>query len=334
MTKSLALLPLLVLPAAGITVQEARADLDGDGLPDLLGQTVTIVAVAVCEPTLFSTGSGASFYVQDATAGINVYSYKLPGFSVGPGDTLQVTGEIKQYNGLAEISPADQSDYVFVGAGAPPEPFPLVRHQGVGESVEGLLIRAGDPGRTEWVTVANDPVQSGGGWNFNVWNGDTPIAVRVSGSTGISVSGIRAGARLFVTGVGGQYDSEPPYDSGYQLLPRYQSDLQAYSPSIPLTFHLDVMGTPFAPSRGEALRLEYGGPDDLRFTIKVFDRSGREVARLVESRVGGDVMEWKGTDDRNEALPMGPYIIQLEGTGPAGERMVTTETVVVAAGLE
>jgi hypothetical protein len=45
-------------------------------------------------------------------------------------------------------------------------------------------------------------------------------------------------------------------------------------------------------------------------------------------------MEWKGTDDRNEALPMGPYIIQLEGTGPAGERMVTTETVVVAAGLE
>lgn len=85
MTKSLALLPLLVLPAAGITVQEARADLDGDGLPDLLGQTVTIVAVAVCEPTLFSTGSGASFYVQDATAGINVYSYKLPGFSVGPG---------------------------------------------------------------------------------------------------------------------------------------------------------------------------------------------------------------------------------------------------------
>ncbi len=334
MTRSLALLPLLVLPAAGITVQEARADLDGDGLPDLLGETVTIVAVAVCEPTLFSTGTGASFYVQDATAGINVYSYELPGFPVGPGDTLQITGEIEQYNGLVEISPGDQSDYVHVGTGAPPEPFPLARHQGVSESVEGLLVRAGDPGETEWVTVANDPVQSGAGWNFTVWNGDTPIAVRVSGSTGITVSGIHAGERLFLTGVGGQYDSEPPYDSGYQLLPRYQSDLQTYSPSIPATFHLDVTGTPFAPSRGEALRLEYGGSSDLRFTIKVFDRSGREVARLAESRMGGDVMEWRGTDDRDEVLPMGPYIIQLEGVDPEGERLVTTETVVVAAGLE
>jgi hypothetical protein len=100
MTRTLALLPLLVLPAASMPVSEARADLDGDGLPDLLGEVVTITAVATCEPTLFSTGTGASFYVQDASAGINVYSYELPGFDTAPGDTLQITGEIMQYNGL------------------------------------------------------------------------------------------------------------------------------------------------------------------------------------------------------------------------------------------
>ncbi len=334
MTRSLALLTLLVLPAAGITVQEARADLDGDGLPDLLGQVVTIVAVATCEPTLFSAGSGAGFYVQDETAGINVYSYELPGFPAGPGDTLQITGEIKQYNGLVEISPDAAGDFVLIGSGPAPDPLQLVRHQGISEAVEGMLVRAGNPGTGQWVTVASDPVQSGAGWNFSAWNGQTSIQVRVNESTGISVSGIQAGVRLFLAGLGGQYDSEPPYDSGYQLLPRYQSDLEVYSPSVSSAFHLDVSGSPFAPSMGEAMLLEFGGPSGWRFTVKVFDRSGREVARLAESRPGGDVMEWWGRDDREEPLPMGPYLILLEGIDPEGERWTTTETVVVAADLE
>jgi hypothetical protein len=197
-----------------------------------------------------------------------------------------------------------------------------------------MLVQAGDPSSDIWVTVAADPTQSGAGWNFSAWNGQTSIQVRVNESTGISVSGIGAGTRLFLTGIGGQYDSEPPYDSGYQLLPRYQSDLEIYNPSIPSSFHLDVSGTPFAPSMGEAMRLEFGGPGGWRFTVKIFDRSGREVARLADSRTGGDVMEWNGRDDREETLPMGPYLMLLEGIDPEGERYVTTETVVVAADLE
>ena len=334
MKGSVVLASLLALPAAAVTVGEARADYDGDGLPDLLGQVVTITAVATCEPTLFSSGSGAGFYVQDATGGINIYSYELPGFSTGPGDTLQITGEIAQYNGLVEISPDTQGDYVFVGSGPAPDPMQLARHQGMSEAVEGLLVRAGDPGAGEWVTIAGDPVQSGAGWNLTAWNGQTSIAVRVGTSTGIDVSGIHAGDRFFITGIGGQYDSEPPYDSGYQLLPRYQSDLLPFSPSISSYFHLDVSGTPFAPSLGESMQFEFGGPPGWRFTVKVFDRSGREVARPAESRPAGDVMEWAGLDDHEEALPMGPYILMLEGVDPDGERYVTTETVVVAADLE
>ncbi len=334
MHRTLLLMTLAALPAASITVEEARADLDADGIPDLLGQVVTVVAVATCEPALFSAGSGAGFYVQDSTAGINVFSWELPAFPAGPGDTLQITGEIEFYNGLTEISPGAVSDYVLVGSGPSPEPLPLAMHQGVAEPLEGLLLRAGNPSEERWVTVANDPAQSGGGWNFSVWNGQTSLQVRVNESTGISLSGISAGVRLFLTGIGGQYDSEPPYDSGYQILPRYQSDLAVYTPSIPSVFHLDVSGTPFAPSRGEVLALEYGGPSGWRFTVKVFDRSGREVARLADSRPAGDALMWDGDDDRGEDLPMGPYIIHLEGIAPDGGRYVTTETVTVAAGLE
>lgn len=329
-----AALPLAAGTAAAVTVAEARMDADGDGLPDLLGQTVTIEAVATCEPGLFST-SGVSFYVQDETAGINVYAYDPPSFPVEPGDLLRITGEIDQYNGLTEIKPSSPYDYELLGSPGPPEPVQLARHQGVSEPLEGMLLRAGDPSGPAWVTVATMPSQSGGGFNFSVWNGETAIAVRVNGSTGVSVSGIEPGVRLFLTGIGGQYDSEPPYTSGYQLMPRYQEDLAFYNPSIPGYFHLDLLSeSPFCPSSGEAILMEYGGAPGFRFTVKVFDRAGREVARLASSRVGGDILEWDGRDDREEILPMGPYIVLLEGIAPDGGRLVTTETVVVAAGLE
>jgi hypothetical protein len=331
------LLGVLLLVLCGgisaIPVAEARVDADGDGVPDLLGEVVTIEAVATCEPTLFSSGTGVSFYVQDETAGINVYGFDLPAFPVSPGDELAITGTIAQYNGLAEIEPGSSSDYELLGSPGVPDPMQLARNQGVSEPLEGMLLRAGDPSTGMWATVASQPEPSGGGYNFAVWNGQTSLAVRVNGSTGISVAGINPGIMLFLTGLGGQYDSEPPYDSGYQILPRYQTDLDVYSPDIPSGFHLDVSASPFSPSTGEYTVIEYGGPSGYRFTLRVFDRAGRTVATLAQSRTGSEILEWGGRDDSDEYLPVGPYLMLLEGFDDDGNRYTTTETVVIAAPL-
>ena len=334
----LALLALIcAVPAMAqplLTVAEARQDSDGDGLPDYSGQTVTIQATATCEGTLFSTGSGLSFYVQDPTAGINVYGSGItPPFSIEAGDSLRVTGEITQYNGLVEIKPDTESDLEYLGSPGVPEAYQLVLNQGVSESVEGMLLNLGDPAQQRWVTVADNPSFAGGGYNFTVWNGETSVAIRVNESTGISMSGIEPGVRLFLTGLGGQYDSEPPYDSGYQLLPRTQDDMVVYEPSISDGFHLDLWNNPFAPGLGEQCHVEYGGPDDMRFTLIVFDRSGREVARLVDSRYGGDVLMYDGRDDSDVKLPVGQYVLFLEGVDGNGSRFTTTETLVVAERL-
>ncbi|OPL19995.1 MAG: hypothetical protein AVO35_00625 [Candidatus Aegiribacteria sp. MLS_C] len=320
--------------AQTVTIAEAREDLDGDGIPDHLGEILTIEGIATCEGTLFSE-TGLSFYVQDETAGINVYAYDSA--SPGPilaGERWRITGEIKQYNGLVEISPSSPSDFTYVDSPGVPDPLQLGLNQGVTEDVEGLLLALGNSSQGQWVTVANDPESAGGGYNFSVWNGQTAVALRVNSTTGISVSAISAGTRLFVTGIGGQYDSEPPYDSGYQLLPRYQSDLQVYQPSISDGFHLTVLtGNPFAPSLGETVNLEYGGPAGMSFTLTVFDRTGRAVAHLAESRPAGDVVQWDGTDDSGKDLSIGPYLALLEGVDSEGKRYTTTETLVVAAPL-
>lgn len=333
--------PVLVLTlfvslsgAQTVTIAEAREDLDGDGIPDRLGEILTIEGTATCEGTLFSE-TGLSFYIQDETAGINVYAYESasPG-PIAAGERWRITGEILQYNGLVEISPSTPSDFTFIDTPGMPDPLQLGINQGVTEDVEGQLLGLGNSAQGQWVTVANDPESAGGGYNFSVWNGRNAVAVRVSGSTGISVAGLTAGTRLFMKGIGGQYDSEPPYDSGYQLLPRYQSDLQVYQPSISSGFHLTVLtANPFAPVLGETVNLEYGGPSDMRFTLTVFDRAGRDVANLADSRPAGDVVQWDGTDDSGDYLPMGPYLVLLEGVDSEGKRFTTTETVVVAAPL-
>lgn len=327
-----------------MTVAEARYDGDSDGIPDLLGQVVSIVAVATCEGNTFSTsGSSLSFYVQDTTAGINVYSYteyEPPG-GVQAGDSLSITGEIAIYNGLTEIKPTIQM--VELGVTTVPDPLQMYRHQGVTESIEGLLLVFGNESAGEWVTVATVPESSGGGYNFEVWNGQTVVAIRVNESTGINISGVQPGDKYFITGIGGQYDSEEPYNSGYQLLPRYQTDLVPFFPDIGSYFHLDIKGSPsdpsspgnpFAPCLGELTYIEYGGSSGMTFTLTVFDRAGREVAHLVESRSGGDVMEWNGHDDNDEILSMGPYILLLEGIDGSGDRKTTTETVVIASPME
>ncbi len=211
--------------AQTVSIAEAREDLNGDGIPDHLGEILTIEGVATCEGTLFSE-TGLSFYVQDETAGINVYAYSSasPG-AIAAGDEWRITGEIMQYNGLTEISPDSPSDFAYIDHPGAPQPLQLALYQGVSESTEGQLLALGNSSLSQWVTVANDPESAGGGYNFNVWNGQTSVAVRVNESTGISVSNIAAGTRLFMLGIGGQYDSEPPYNMGYQVLSRNQTHL-------------------------------------------------------------------------------------------------------------
>jgi len=317
-----------------LTVAEARADLDGDGIPDLLGCTVTIAAVATCEGTLFSS-TGLSFYVQDETAGINVYaqSSASPPGGIVAGDLYLITGEIKFYKGLTEISPSTPSDFQYLGSPGVPQPLYLPRHGRINESMEGTLVVFGDTSLDHWVTVVDTPSMSGGGWNFSAWNGDALIAVRVMATTGIDLSDIGPGTRLVMTGIAGQYSSVAPYDTGYQLLPRYQQDIAVYSPSVSSAFHLDVRGNPFAPVLGEVMTVEYGAPPGTLMSLTVFDRSGRAVAHLAEGMPAGDLMIWDGRDELNEILPMGQYLMLLEGTTPSGDRLTTTETVVIAVPL-
>src|SRR5206468_256363 len=87
-------------------------------------------------------------YLQDGTAGIDLFSLSLPPFTLAPGDSLTVTGSIVQFRGLTELQP--EFALLQRHATGQPIPAPLVltcadvnatfRPDGA-EPNEGRLIR-------------------------------------------------------------------------------------------------------------------------------------------------------------------------------------------------
>ena len=101
-----------------------------------IGDVVTVTGVVTSDDNL-----GSVRYLQDATAGIALY----PGSDWGDweatpqiGDSLSVTGEITEYNGLLEVGP-NLTAVDFWGAGTLPTPLEITPAQ-MGENLEGQLV--------------------------------------------------------------------------------------------------------------------------------------------------------------------------------------------------
>ena len=102
-----------------------------------VGDVVTIAGVVTSGANL-----GSVRYVQDATAGVAVYpgnDWSAIGTTPEIGDSVVITGEISEFNGLLEVGP-DQLSMEWVGAGYPlPEPQIIAPSQ-LGEDLEGSLV--------------------------------------------------------------------------------------------------------------------------------------------------------------------------------------------------
>ena len=87
-----------------------------------IGQTVTVTGVVTSDDNL-----GSVRYLQDTTAGIALYpGQDWSAWEATPqiGDSLSVTGEITEYNGLLEGGP-DLTEVSFLGEGTVPTPLAI-----------------------------------------------------------------------------------------------------------------------------------------------------------------------------------------------------------------
>jgi len=211
---------LFFLPRAGLTLVDIASlhhnDATGAPLaPYQIGRRVQVAGVVTVGTNLYTT-TYCDVYIQDATGGINLYAASPWPAALQIGDSVRVDGVIRQFRGLTEISTPMTID-VLGKAQIIPSPLLMTCDQVANsfaqdftEANESRLIRINQ---------------------VRVVAGSAPT-LTISDQTGQCVLYLDADTKLpipqgtfDVIGILKQYDSTAPYTDGYEILPRFASDL-------------------------------------------------------------------------------------------------------------
>ncbi|GJQ62872.1 MAG: hypothetical protein SCALA702_19250 [Melioribacteraceae bacterium] len=222
-----------------ITIAEARADADNDLVPDLLGQTVTISGL-VMSPN-YQT-SNHSYYIQDATGGITTFFAGSTSPELELGTEVEVTGVIGQYNGLTQLQPENGDAFTIISTGNTPYApavMTIADFLANAEMYEGQLVAFQN------VTLTGGTWPSSGSTTLQVSDATGEIDVRIDSDMDISGQPEPTWP-VDIIGMAGQFDSQSPYDEGYQILPRYYASDFAPAGSVPVeltSFSASVSGS-------------------------------------------------------------------------------------------
>ncbi|KMJ58887.1 endonuclease [Bacillus sp. LL01] len=191
-----------------ITLAEARSK--------NVGQEVIVQGVVTADNDAIGGGK-LSTYIQDETAGINLFSNSLSGFpNLVEGQKVEVRGKIALYNGLLEIMPNTNGIEILAENETLPEPTPItiedLQSATVAEPLEGQLV-------TVTGYVSNKPsTPAGGGYNVTLTDSDfNSTTLRVMEGTN-AIDALEAGKWYEITAILSQYNT-------YQILPRKASDI-------------------------------------------------------------------------------------------------------------
>jgi PAS domain S-box-containing protein len=216
-------LPLHAQPAPPLVpIDSIQADRDGDLTSDRMGDTLRVAGRAtVASGTLDE--QQLQIYIQNRgdSTGLKLYSSHMP-TPVARGDSVVARGVVGEYQGATQLY---VTDYRVIETGAPPiEPADLSLNAANGEKHEGLLahvegqiinMMTNQGGR---LLVINEPGNSEAVLDVFISNYPLPQ---------FDLSSLEVGDRIAVTGILTQYDTEPPHDDFYEIVPRTASDLQA-----------------------------------------------------------------------------------------------------------
>lgn len=319
-----------------ISIGEAQNPGSDGYTSGMVNQTVKVKGFVTGPSKYFNpTTTSTSFYIQDSTGGIDVFSpSEAASLSYTLGKEIIVTGVITEYNGLTELKYDDSTKITVISdSGAILQPEALPVSAGLNENREGMLLEV------QKGIVASTPYQSGTGYNMQIWNGQAIIDIRINNSTGIPdaalFKNLKNGDYLSIAGIEGQYDKTAPYTTGYQLMPRFIEDLSLYTPSDTTTeMGIKLYPNPFRPDNGEMLNIEITGPQNAKYDLKLYDLKGRLIKTFAENVSSGNtVYWWNGRDEHDSYLNIGAYVLVYTLKLPDGSRKRINKAVVIGTQL-
>nr|WP_244865101.1 5'-nucleotidase C-terminal domain-containing protein [Xylanibacillus composti] len=205
-------------PVFGEVISIANAKLLADGTE------VTVEGIVTIPPGAF--GANNSFYLEDASGAIQVYTYANPGVSLG--DQVKLKSKKDTYNGTLQLNGIAAFDI-----------------QGQVEPLPQIVIELDDTLAYELVMLRNvrvadiSGVDGYGNFSFQAVSDDHVTRIYVDSRTGIShdsfTSAYAEGDLLHITGIAA------PYRGDYELKPRMMRDFKAVHEVPDFGF---VVGTP------------------------------------------------------------------------------------------
>ena len=198
-----------------ITIAEARAQ--------DVGTSATVRGI-VTTPN-FQT-SNTEYGLQDGSAGLVIFHFGEPYAALDVGDSIEITGAMNFYNGKVQIQPSSADDITVMSQGNALPAFQVLTvadYVANAEDYESELININGVS----ITSGSWPA-SGNSANLTISDDDggSTVTMRIDSDTDIDGND-QPQAPFDVRGIAGQWDSSDPYDSGYQILPRYYSDFTA-----------------------------------------------------------------------------------------------------------
>ncbi len=153
--------------------------------------------------------------------GIICYGY-VDDVSVVPtvGDSMTAYGELIQYRGLKELRLEEIE--IHTSNNTLSDPY---YSSELNELTEGKLVRLSN------LSFVNPGLWKGDGSSFNITatDGINNFTIRIDNDTELADIDVPPFTNFDLIGIGSQFDTEYPYNAGYQLLPRYISDFRTVS---------------------------------------------------------------------------------------------------------
>ena len=183
---------------------------DARGLEN--GDNVTVIGTITALP---NTLSSQYFYIQDATGGLQIYSYykNFPEFKVG--DEIKVSGELSEVSRERRLKLSIDSIITVLSHGAPLPPE-KIEISDVDEKLEGQYIKIiGTVAETSGDTFVLEDTET------------HRIKVVIKSMTNIEKPKMHQGDQVEVSGIVSQYKDD------YRILPISQNDVKILSDPLP-----------------------------------------------------------------------------------------------------
>ncbi len=289
---------------------------DEVGLSPLEGERAVAVGFVTVPPGVFQSGK-TSIYIQDLDGyGINIFEYDLLSDPPFEGDLIEVVGEVVEY-----ISSSGQGATTEI-TGSNDVPFSLTVHARGFDAIQPAVMRTGDisdEALEGTLITTSGVIMSLEGFAIYIDDGSGSVQV-YQNFTDLDFSKYAFGDSISVTGVLLQYDYSSPFFSGYELAPRYESDLEIMEAHYVADAAVTATARVLDIDEDDCVEISYNGPQASRISVRIFDLQGRSVKTLYDGWcLGPQMATWDGKNDRGKDVPPGVYVCQVQARARTGE---------------